>query len=144
MPITTLVNNFEDTSVERDTRLTGLADQSVVRDLRSTGQATSNVNRDVRLASAISPIAYNGPLVTASSTSSSATFAFNVPFVTAGSHVILAVTHASGGNVTGASDTRGNTWTVDQPSTYTGTTGLAVVSAPILASIQEGDQIIIT
>lgn len=144
MPITTLVNNSVDTSVERDTRLTGLASIAVTRDIRSTGQLTTNVVRDARLSASVSPIAYSGPFVSVGDTTSSNSFGFNVPFVNAGSHVILAITHASGGNVTGATDTRGNTWTVDQPSTYTSTTGIAVVSAPILNSIQANDTITIT
>ena len=144
MPITTLVNNFEDTSVERDTRLTGLADIAMTRDVRSTGQLTTNVVRDTRLTASVSPIAYSGPLVTASGTASSTSFSFSVPFVTAGSHVILAITHSSGANVTGASDPRGNTWTIDQSSVFTGTTGLAVFSAPIITSLQQNDLITIT
>ena len=72
--------------------------------------ATTSIARDVRITSQASPISYLGPLVVASSTSSANSIAVTIPsFVTAGSHLIIAVSHASGGNVTGASDSRGNT-----------------------------------
>lgn len=108
MPITTLINNFVDTSVEVEQRITGFAVNSVTRDIRSTGQDTSNVIRDLRATASASSLTIIGPLGTNASVSVSNTFSLIVPFITAGSHVILAIVHASGGDVSSVSDTKGN------------------------------------
>ena len=108
MPITTLVNNFVDTSVDRNQRITGFSVNSVIRDIRSTGQDISNINYDLRATASASPLTIIGPLVTNASVSVSNTLSLIVPFVTAGSHIILAIVHASGGDVSSVSDTKGN------------------------------------
>ncbi len=145
MPFTTLVNNFVDTSVEFDTRVVAQGDISVTRDIREIGAAFTSIAEDLRSRGTYAGISYVGPLNQTGSSSSSSTLSISVPdFVTAGTHVILAVTHASGGNVTGATDSQGNSWTVDQPSTYNGTTGLAVISGHIFNSMLAGDQIVVS
>lgn len=139
--LTLLAQNGIDTSVARDIRVSGLLLSSNARDIRLTAQAVTFVTRDIRLQGQLGSISYLGQLGTASSNASASSLSITTPAITAGTHVILLVSHSSGGNVTGATDTRGNIWTLDHPSTYNGSVGAAIVSAHIDNFIQSGDQI---
>jgi hypothetical protein len=139
--LTTLQFPGTETAVERDIREVGQILSSTARDLRSIGTATSSVIRDMKLGGSTSPIAYVGQLGQAGTSSSGTSLQVTTPFVTSGSHLILIVTHISGANVSGATDSKGNTYTIDQPSTFSGTLGMSIVSAPILTSLQAGDTV---
>lgn len=98
----------DDTFVTRDVRVTGSALNSDTRDLRVRGQTSIADSRELRITGQIGPITYIGSLGSATASGSATSLTLAAPFVTAGMHVILLITHSSGGNVVGASDPRGN------------------------------------
>jgi hypothetical protein len=143
--LTTLNNVGIETSIENALKLSGQASVSDARGLYQRGQAITSVSRDLKIQAGISPIVYVGSLGTASDNTSGAGLLLQVPdYITPGLHVILLIEHSSGGSVISVSDSQSNVWTIDQPSIFNGTLGIAVASARITSPILSGDNILIT
>lgn len=110
MSLLTLFNYPEELTFDtRDTRVVGSSTSVRTQDLKLSGGLLAVANYDMRISGQVGPLGYVGPLGTASSSTSSTSLALTSSFVNAGRHVILIIAHSSGGNVTGASDPRGNT-----------------------------------
>jgi len=109
MSLLTILNSAGvEVTTETTVKVTGQITVFDGRDLRQRGQSVSSTSVDLKIQAGISPIVYLGSIGTVSDNTSSAGLTLSTPFINAGTHVILLITHSSGGFVTQVNDSKSN------------------------------------